>query len=214
MPSCRAPVRKMASPSSARRPSCWRSLATRPPPSDWPRSPMSRPFPAPSMGWSIPSEISKAVEGDRLSDHHQGQLRRRRTRHARRQDRRTNCSRCSKKPQREAGAAFGRGEVFVERYIAPGQAHRSADPRRSAWQSRSSLGTRLFRAAPASESRRNRAEHRSAVGIARRISANPPCGSARPRIIATPEPSNFCSIWIATNFSSSKSIRAFRSSIP
>ncbi len=57
-------------------------------------------------------------EEDRLSAHHQGQLRRRRTRHARGQDRRRTDAASWKKPSAKPAPPSAGAEVFVERYIA------------------------------------------------------------------------------------------------
>ena len=57
--------------------------------------------------------------------------------------------------------AFGNAAVFLERYIRAREAHRGADPRRSARQRRASARARLLGAAAASEGRRGRAGGRA-----------------------------------------------------
>ena len=136
-------------------------------------------------------DVKKAAKEIGYPAHHQGQLRRRRARDARRRRTPTSCAGKLEEAQREAGAAFGRPEVFLERYIAPRQAHRGADPRRHARQPRAPLGARLLGAAPAPEGRRDRAEHQPAAASCaqrhlRRRRAALPGG----RATATPAPSS------------------------
>ena len=82
----------------------------------------------------------------------------------------------------------------------PRQAHRSADPWRSARQPGPPLGTRLLGAAAAPEGGRDRAEHRSAARSAQARSARRPSGFAKAPTTSMPERSSFCSIWIASEF--------------
>ena len=86
---------------------------------------------------SIRERRLAAPRRDRLSAHHQGRVRRRRTRHARGR----NAGRIRgllEEARGEARAAFGNGAVFLERYIRAREAHRSADPRRPPRQYRAS----------------------------------------------------------------------------
>ena len=88
--------------------------------------------------------------------------------------------------QREAGAAFGRGEVFIERYIARakhievqilGDTHGNLV---HLWERDCSVQRRhqkVVEIAPSVE---------PAARAARRTSATPPCGCARPRATSTP----------------------------
>ncbi len=59
--------------------------------------------------------------------------------------------------RREAKAAFGKDEVYLEKLVAPRPPRRGADPRRQARQPRASLRARLLGAAPQPEGRRARA---------------------------------------------------------
>ena len=52
-----------------------------------------------------------------VSGHPEGVRRRRRTRHARREQRRANWPGCSTQAQQEAGAAFGCADVYLEKYV-------------------------------------------------------------------------------------------------
>ena len=59
----------------------------------------------------------KVRQGDRLPGDHQGGRRRRRPRHARRPDARRTCGNLLRTAQREAEAAFGVGDVYIEKYL-------------------------------------------------------------------------------------------------
>ncbi len=59
----------------------------------------------------------KIAQGDRLPGHRQGGGRRRRPRHAHRRGRRRNWRTRSSTAQREAEAAFGVGDVYIEKYL-------------------------------------------------------------------------------------------------
>ena len=56
-------------------------------------------------------------QGAGLPGHHQGRRRRRRPRHARRPHPPTSCSKSLKTAMREAEAAFGVGDVYLEKYV-------------------------------------------------------------------------------------------------
>ena len=62
-------------------------------------------------------EGAQGRQGHRLPGHHQGGRRRRRPRHARRPQRRPSCRNALRTAQREAEAAFGIGDVYIEKYL-------------------------------------------------------------------------------------------------
>ena len=113
-----------------------------------------------------------------LPGHHQGDGRRRRPRHARRPRRRRSCRKALKTAQREAEAAFGVGDVYIEKYVesratsssrssatitAPSSTSASASARssgatRSCSRKSPSLGAHREDAAQAGRHRRRRGE--------------------------------------------------------
>ena len=68
-----------------------------------------------------PSEAEAARPKHRVSADHQGGVRRRRARHAGGEESWRNCRRKLAEARQEAGAAFGKGAVFLERYIQRAQ---------------------------------------------------------------------------------------------
>ena len=159
-----------------------------------------------------PTKSSRRPQRDRLPADDQGELRRRRTRHARRARRRTSSQHKLDEAQREAGAAFGRADVFLERYIARakhievqilGDAHGNLV---HLWERDCSVQRR----------------HQKVVEVAPSINSAGGAAAAhlrrgRPRCagrcaIEAPAPWSSCSTSIAASSSSSRSTRASRSS--
>ena len=112
--------------------------------------------PAPRSRSTDRAEALEDRADNRLPAHHQGGLRRRRTRHARRAQSRPISAHLLDEAQGEAGRAFGNPAVFLEKYIPRakhievqilGDQHGNVHPPARA---------RLLRAAPPPESHRNR----------------------------------------------------------
>ena len=99
-------------------------------------------------------------QGHRLSGHHQGRGRRRRPRHARRPQRPASWATSLKTAQREAEAAFGVGDVYIEKYLENAAAHRVPDPRRSSRQRRPPRRARVLDPAAPPEAARGIARRR------------------------------------------------------
>ncbi len=113
-------------------------------------------------------ECARLARGDRLPGDAEGELGRRRPRHARGARTTAQLARAA-----AAGAARGEGRVRQGRGLsrkagAPRAARRSADPRRCARQSGASVRARLLRAAPQPEGRGTRAGGISQRRAARR----------------------------------------------
>ena len=161
---------------------------------------------------SDPARSQRRPQQHRLPADHQGELRRRRPRHARRAERRGARRASSRKRSARPAAAFGRPEVFLERYIARakhievqilGDAHGNLV---HLWERDCSVQRRhqkVVEVAPSIDLPRElRAAH------LRRGGAAVPVG----RAIAAPARSSSCSTSTAASSTSSRSTRASRSS--
>ena len=143
-------------------PSCSSGWATRRPRARWPRPLVSRRCPERRSRSPIATKALRAAQAIGFPLHHQGRVRRRRARHAGRQQAGRSGARCSTRHRARPSRAFGNagrlsGEVHPAR-----EAHRGAGPRRSPRERDPSARARLLGAAAAPEGRRDRPERRAA----------------------------------------------------
>ncbi len=145
----------------------------------------------------------RVAQADRVSADHQGGVRWRRPRDARRAK--------GGRPRHAARRSAGRGRPRVRqsrrvsREVHPArEAHRGADPRRPAWQRHPSARARLFGAAPPPEGHRSRTEFRPAR-VRDRASCAKPRRAWRGRSATTmPARSSFSTTSTGTSGSSSR----------
>ena len=114
---CGGPATRRASRLSGRAPSCWNKLGDKTAARE-----IADQAKVPILGGSANAiasidEARQVAERNRLSGHAEGGPRRRRPRNARGQHSQTNWPATLESAQREAAAAFGNGDVFIEKYI-------------------------------------------------------------------------------------------------
>ena len=114
---CARRARRTASRSSARRRNCWKRSATRPPPSALPIKANVPTLPGTEHGLKSIRRGEEGREGDRLSDHHQSQLRRRRARDARSCKNADELPANSKKPSAKPARRSAGRKSSSRRYI-------------------------------------------------------------------------------------------------
>ena len=146
----------------------------------------SRSCPAATVRSEAEEKALKVAQGHRLPGDHQGHGRRRRPRHARRADRPASSAHALKTAQREAEAAFGVGDVYIEKYVDRAAPHRVPGARRSPRQRRAPGRARVLHPAPAPEADRGvavgGADRQDAAqdGRHRRRRRDAPCSTPTP----------------------------------